>query len=65
MNNVVSLKPKREQRLYSANDICLMCNIARSTVDSWARQGILTKIKIGRKCVRYDVDEVERLIGVV
>lgn len=64
MNNVVSLTRERK-RLYSANDICAMCGIARSTVDSWVRQGILTKIKIGRKCVRFNVDEVERLMEVV
>ena len=64
MNNVVSLNRERK-RLYSANDICDMCGIARSTVDSWVRQGILTKIKIGRKCVRFNVDEVERLLGVI
>lgn len=64
MNNVVELKP-REKRLYTANDIAEMFSVARSTVDSWARQGIITKIKIGRKCVRFNVDEVERLLGVV
>jgi predicted site-specific integrase-resolvase len=64
MNNVVELH-KREKRLYTANDICAMCGIARSTVDSWVNQGLLTKIKIGRKCVRFNVDEVERLLGVV
>lgn len=59
------LKSKqREMRLCTANDICEMCSIARSTVDSWVRQGILTKIKIG-KCVRFNVDEVERLMEVV
>lgn len=63
MNNVVSLH-QREKRLYTANDIAEMFSVARSTVDSWARQGILTKIKIG-KCVRFNVDEVERLMEVV
>lgn len=64
MSNVVSLN-QREKRLYTANDIAEMFSVARSTVDNWARQGILTKIKIGRKCVRFNVDEVERLLGVV
>lgn len=63
MNNVVSLN-QREKRLYTANDIVKMFSVARSTVDSWARQGIITKIKIG-KCVRFNVDEVERLMEVV
>lgn len=63
MNNVVSLNRERK-RLYTANDIAEMFSVARSTVDSWARQGIITKIKIG-KCVRFNIDEVERLIGVV
>lgn len=63
MNNVVKLH-QREKRLYTANDIAEMFSVARSTVDSWARQGIITKIKIG-KCVRFNVDEVERLMEVV
>lgn len=63
MNNVVELH-QREKRLYTANDIAEMFSVARSTVDSWARQGIITKIKIG-KCVRFNIDEVERLIEVV
>ena len=63
MNNVVELH-QREKRLYTANDIAEMFSVARSTVDSWARQGIITKIKIG-KCVRFNVDEVERLMEVV
>lgn len=63
MNNVVSLN-KKEKRLYTANDIAEMFSVARSTVDSWARQGIITRIKIG-KCVRFNVDEVERLMEVV
>lgn len=62
MNNVVSFKPK-EKRLYTANDIAEMFSIARSTVDSWARQGIITKIKIG-KCVRFNANEIERLMEV-
>lgn len=63
MSNVVELH-KKEKRLYTANDIAEMFSVARSTVDSWARQGIITKIKIG-KCVRFNVDEVERLMEVV
>jgi predicted site-specific integrase-resolvase len=62
MSNVVELQQKR--RLYTANDIAEIFSVARSTVDSWARQGIITKIKIG-KCVRYSVDEVNRLMEVV
>lgn len=64
MSNRLELEKKREKRLYTANDISDMFCIARSTVDSWARQGIITKIKIG-KCVRFNVDEVERLMEVV
>lgn len=63
MNNVVSLN-QREKRLYTANDIAEMFSVARSTVDSWARQGIITKIKIG-KCVRFNANEIERLLEVV
>ena len=63
MNNVVKLH-QREKRLYTANDIAEMFSVARSTVDSWARQGIITKIKIG-KCVRFNANEIERLLEVV
>ena len=63
MNNVVSLNRERK-RLYTANDIAEMFSVARSTVDSRARQGIITKIKIG-KCVRFNANEIERLMEVV
>ena len=62
MENVIKLKPKREY--YRADDLMEIFGIARSTVDSWAHQEILTPIKIGR-CVFYSVDEVNRLRGVI
>ena len=61
MDNIVELKPKRE--FYRAKDIQVMFGIDRSTVDSWARQGILTKIKIGGG-VFYNRAEVMALVGV-
>lgn len=60
MNNVVSLK-----RYCTAKDIVKKFSVARSTVDSWVNQGLLTKFKIGNKCVRFDLDEVERLAEVI
>ena len=61
MNNVVQFN--REKLFYRAKDIQTMFGIDRSTVDSWARQGILTKIKIGGG-VFYDRAEVLALAGV-
>lgn len=53
-----------EKRYYRANDITTIFGIARSTVNSWSKQGILTPIKIG-KSVFYSIDEVNRLAGVL
>lgn len=65
MENVVELKERESEKLYyTANDIVQMFSIARSTVDSWAKQGMITKKKFG-KCVRFSVYEVDRLAEVL
>ena len=57
MNNVVSLK---ENKMMRARDIQAIFNVARSTIDNWAKYGWLTRHKIGRN-IFYDISEVEKL----
>ena len=57
MNNVVLMN---ENRMVRAKDIQKVFNIARSTIDNWARYGWLTRHKIGRN-IFYDIAEVEKL----
>lgn len=62
MNNIIQLKRERvlEKKYIRAKDIQKMFNIARSTVDNWARQGFLIRHKVGRN-IFYDVAEVQLL----
>lgn len=57
MSSVINLKEKKFVR---ARDIQKIFNIARSTVDNWARYGYLTRHKIGRN-IFYDIAEVSAL----
>lgn len=60
MSNVINLKEK-EKKYIRARDIQKIFNIARSTVDNWARYGYLTRHKLGRN-IFYEVSEVEALL---
>ncbi len=65
-NNVISLNNDvSSRRFLRAKDIQKFFNIARATVDNWAKYGYLTRHKIGRN-VFYEAEEVEKLkrIGV-
>lgn len=57
MSNVTYLN---ENKMVRAKDIQKIFNIARSTIDNWAKYGWLTRHKIGRN-IFYDVAEVEKL----
>lgn len=60
MDNVINLNVKN--KYIRARDICNIFNIARSTVDNWARYGYLTRHKIGRN-IFYEISEVQALMG--
>ena len=60
MNNVINLREKGNKYI-RAKDIQEMFNIARSTVDNWAKYGYLTRHKLGRN-IFYDVREVETML---
>lgn len=62
MSNVINLKEK-EKKYIRAKDIQKIFNIARSTVDNWAKYGYLTRHKLGRN-IFYDVSEIETLLEV-
>ena len=60
MSNVINFIEK-EKKYIRARDIQKIFNIARSTVDNWARYGYLTRHKLGRN-IFYEVSEVESLL---
>lgn len=60
MSNVINFIEK-EKKYIRARDIQKIFNIARSTVDNWARYGYLTRHKLGRN-IFYEVSEVEALL---
>ena len=59
MDNVINLK-----KYVRGKDIAKTFNIARSTVDNWARYGYLTRHKVGRN-IFYDYNEVVKLVDIV
>jgi phage terminase Nu1 subunit (DNA packaging protein) len=63
MNNVISIKKESilEKKYIRAKDIQKIFNIARSTVDNWAKRGLLIRHNVGRN-IFYDVQEIEFLI---
>ena len=58
MDNVITINREKYIR---ARDIQKMFNIARSTVDNWARYGYLTRHKLGRN-IFYELSEVQSLM---
>lgn len=49
------------EKYIRARDIQKIFNIARSTVDNWARYGYLTRHKLGRN-IFYELSEVQSLM---
>ena len=60
MNKVINLENRKYIR---ARDIVAMFNIARSTVDNWARYGYITRHKLGRN-IFYELSEVQSLMRI-
>lgn len=60
MSNVINFI-EREKKYIRARDIQKIFNIARSTVDNWAKYGYLTRHKLGRN-IFYEVSEVKALL---
>ena len=62
MNNVINMRSNSvlDKKYIRAKDIQKIFNIARSTVDNWARQGFLIRHQVGRT-IFYDVSEVQIL----
>lgn len=64
MNNVISINKRIEdKRFTNARGLQkIFIGLGRSTIDDWAREGILTRYKIAGS-VFYDLDEVKKLVG--
>ena len=64
MNNVISInKDIQDKRYTTAKGLQkIFIGLGRSTVDDWAKNGIITRIKIGGS-VFYDLDEIRKLVG--
>lgn len=58
MDNVISMN-----KYIRAKDVQKIFNIARSTVDNWAKYGYLTRHKLGRN-IFYELSEVQALMRV-
>ena len=39
-----------------------LLGVSISTVDNWTKAGLLTPIRFGNRCVRFDMDEVTALV---
>lgn len=65
MNNVINFNKSIENKRYtSAKGLQnIFMGLGRSTIDDWAKKGIITRIKIGGS-VFYDLDEIQRLVGI-
>ena len=63
MSNILSLnKSIEDKRFTTAKGLQkIFIGLGRSTVDDWARNGIITRHKIGGS-VFYDLDEIQRLV---
>lgn len=64
MNNVIQInRDITDKRYTTAKGLQkIFIGLGRSTVDDWARNGIITRIKIGGS-VFYDLDEIKSLVG--
>lgn len=64
MNNVIQMnRDITDKRFTNAKGLQqIFIGLGRSTIDDWAREGILTRYKIGGS-VFYDLDEIRSLVG--
>lgn len=64
MNNVIQMnRDITDKRFTTARGLQkIFIGLGRSTVDDWARNGIITRHKIGGS-VFYDLDEIKSLVG--
>lgn len=64
MNNVLSFNKNIEDKRYTTAKGLqqIFIGLGRSTIDDWARNGIITRRKIGGS-VFYDLDEIRQLVG--
>lgn len=59
----MELLSTNREKYIRAKDIQKMFNIARATVDNWAKYGYLTRHKLGRN-IFYELSEVQALMRV-
>lgn len=64
MNNVIQInRDITDKRYTTAKGLQkIFIGLGRSTIDDWAKDGILTRYKI-RGSVFYDLDEIRSLVG--
>jgi predicted DNA-binding transcriptional regulator AlpA len=66
MSNVLSFQRNKDildRRFVTAKGLQqIFIGLGRSTIDDWAKDGIITRHKIGG-CVFYDLAEIETLIN--
>jgi len=53
---------RRRKRLGTAREVSVLLGCCSRTVERYARQGLLKPIRYSPRKIRYDMDEVERLV---
>ena len=70
---VIQAPPERRQAILNAargierprpgkiSEAALILGTCRKTVERYGKTGLLTRIRISPRCIRYDLNQVERL----
>jgi len=48
------------KRLATVNDVALRFGVHKETVRQWVRRGKVPVLRIGRGCIRFDLDVIEK-----
>lgn len=59
-----SATKRAARRPISTRAACEILGVSRMTLHNWGATGRLTPIRLSRRIVRYDPDQVERLAGI-
>ena len=57
------MESSNNKRLYTASQTAEYLGLKEQTVRQWASMGKLPKVKLGGKALRFDKDDLDRLIA--
>ncbi len=49
-------------QLLTQKDVQEMCQVSRAMVNQWRRKGLLKAYRLGKKCLRFRREDVERML---